>query len=233
MKLLCAGCDRLVDVAGFRVEGERWVLTCPRCGVEETLLPLGDPTVVLQSAPQDRGAPSLRTERAEADAHVEREAPKSGPPADGDPFGVPPGHCPKCAAPRRTAEGACPSCGLRPEQLKPEHLAPSAWLAEQWPTLIARWNDPAAHAALLKAAGPRGELAAVGRLFRLRLARFPGDGQAERGRDEVLRLAALPALEALPQTALRGPARLRAGLIGGLAILIALLSLVTLWQLVR
>jgi hypothetical protein len=40
----------------------------------------------------------------------------------------------------------------------------------------------------------QGELAQLGRLYRLRLADLPTDPYATRGRDEVLRLAVLPSV---------------------------------------
>ncbi|AKQ63221.1 hypothetical protein A176_000133 [Myxococcus hansupus] len=106
-------------------------------------------------------------------------------------FEPPEGVCPKCVAPRREEALACPQCGLVYVNHVPEAQAPSDVLVDAWRTLAARWEDWDAHDRLMTLAAGRGELAMVGRLYRIRLARAPGDTAAQRGRDEVVRRATL------------------------------------------
>jgi hypothetical protein len=65
-------------------------------------------------------------------------------------------------------------------------------LAGQWRELLGRWSDLQAHEKLVSAASLQGDLAPIGRLYRLRLALFPGDGAARQGRDAVLARASAP-----------------------------------------
>jgi hypothetical protein len=67
---------------------------------------------------------------------------------------------------------------------------PSPELRAAWTELAGQWDDLAAHDRTVALAATRGELAAVGRLYRIHLARQPRDPIATRGRDEVLRRAA-------------------------------------------
>jgi hypothetical protein len=102
---------------------------------------------------------------------------------------VPEGHCPKCIARRQPGAGACPHCGLVFANFVAAEHQPSQALAAAWTGLLGRWEDWEAHQELLALALERGELAAAGRLYLLRLARAPGDVNAQRGREEVLRRA--------------------------------------------
>ncbi len=129
------------------------------------------------------GAPSLRVVRGEAGQPL--------PLTDEVLFEPPEGACPKCVAPRREEALACPQCGLVYVNHVPESHAPSDILADAWRTLATRWEDWDAHDRLMTLAVGRGELAMVGRLYRIRLARAPGDTAAQRGRDEVVRRATL------------------------------------------
>jgi hypothetical protein len=72
----------------------------------------------------------------------------------------------------------------------PEGLEPSPAVAELWKASLSRWSDLERHDRLLQRALAQGELAMLGRLYRIRLAHSPHDPYASRGRDEVLRLAA-------------------------------------------
>jgi hypothetical protein len=69
---------------------------------------------------------------------------------------------------------------------------PSDPLAEAWRATLWGWSEWSLHERLLSMATARGELPAVGRLYRIRLVASPMAPIATRGRDEVLRLAALP-----------------------------------------
>ncbi len=109
--------------------------------------------------------------------------------ANGDAWSVPEGHCPKCIAVRPPQAISCAQCGLLFENFKPEELEPPPGIADQFQRLLSTWEDIEAHDRLVQAALIQGELATVGRLYRIRLARAPQDAYAARGRDEVLRLA--------------------------------------------
>jgi hypothetical protein len=104
---------------------------------------------------------------------------------------VPADRCPKCAAPRSAEAESCATCGLVFAQAPAEGYRPSEQTAAQWTALLAGWNDWASHQRLITAASVQGELAEVGRLYRLRLVTLPNDEMALRGREEVLRLATL------------------------------------------
>lgn len=108
------------------------------------------------------------------------------------PFEVPSGLCPKCLAKRAEAAASCPQCGLVFERFDAETVTPPEWLAEAWRTLLVQWGDEDQHDKLRKKAVQAEVLPAIGRLYRLRLASMPQDPYAQRGRDEVLRLASVP-----------------------------------------
>lgn len=106
-----------------------------------------------------------------------------------DPFMPPPGYCPKCIGPRREGPGVCPYCGLEYARFRIEEHRPSPVLSSTWLGVLELWESKGAHDKVLALASEKGELAALGRLYRIRLARSPDDAQAKRGREEVVRLA--------------------------------------------
>ncbi|MFP2913261.1 hypothetical protein ACLESD_51305, partial [Pyxidicoccus sp. 3LFB2] len=106
-------------------------------------------------------------------------------------FEPPPGFCPKCVAVRREGTESCAQCGLVYVNFIPDEHRPSEVLAEAWQGLAGHWDDWEAHDRLMTLAMGRGELAMLGRLYRLWLARAPDDAMAKRGRDEVVRRATL------------------------------------------
>jgi hypothetical protein len=137
--------------------------------------------VSLASSPSASNVVTLRTATADA---IERAAAS----AEHNPFEVPPGFCPKCVA-RRDGGAACPQCGLAFDTFVAADVEPPAWLREAWVALLRAWGDDAAHEALRQRAHQEDMLGALGRLYRLRLAVEPNDPIAEKGRNEVLRLA--------------------------------------------
>jgi hypothetical protein len=152
----------------------------------------------------------------------------------GDPFAPPPGHCPKCLAPRGEDALICPRCGLVYANFVAAEHRPSAPLGEAWVGLLAHWDDEARHERFLQLALARGELAGAGRLYRLRLAQAPQDLFAQRGRDEVLRLASAStsAALALESRGSGGPrSRLRGVAMAVLALLLVLAAVLLLRQL--
>ncbi len=119
-------------------------------------------------------------------------APSSSPSSSSsdDPFMPPPGFCPKCIGVRKEGAVVCPFCGLDYARFKPDESRPSGAVASTWLGVVELWESKGAHDKVLALSSERGELAALGRLYRIRLARNPEDAMAKRGREEVLRLAA-------------------------------------------
>lgn len=146
--------------------------------------PSQPPRVSLASSPTASNVVMLRTASVEA---VERAAQS----ADASPFEVPEGHCPKCLA-RRDGSPSCPQCGVQFLYFQEAHVAPPVWLKQAWVELLRDWGNDAQHDRLRARAQQEDALTALGRLYRLRLAVEPNDPIAEKGRGEVLRLAAAP-----------------------------------------
>lgn len=209
MKYLCAGCERLVEAGRFRSDGATLALTCPRCGAETPhhqaaadVAPEVPPATAPAAAPPPAPPPGLASS-----PRLVALRPVPPPSPEEDPFAVPEGHCPKCVAPRREGALSCTQCGLVfANALDAEHH-PSPEMLAAVRDLATRWEDPAAHERLVAAALARGELALAGRLYRIRLARQPQDAFAQRGRDEVLRLASTAGALAVPAKEEPGTAR--------------------------
>lgn len=212
MKLLCPACERLTEASGYRIDGGALLLRCSRCGVESAS---GIPTAEVRSeapapAAQDLRVIPLRPDMATpatvtasmalasvapADvalasvAPAEAVSPEAPPAGEVDPLAVPLGCCPKCIAPRGPEALACGQCGLVFSNFDAEEHRPSPSLLAGWARLRERWSETAGHDQFLRECMARGELAPAGRLYRIRLAHTPGDALAQRGRDEVVRLA--------------------------------------------
>ena len=173
---LCPSCERLTVFSEFRIEEDALVLRCARCQVESRSRAI-------------EAAPSVATIAASASALA--LIPTQTDRAAGEEIlSVPEGHCPKCVAVRPPQASSCAHCGLVFSNYKPEELEPSAALAEHFRRLLSNWDDVEEHDRVIQAALTQGELAVLGRLYRIRLARSADDAFAARGRDEVLRLAA-------------------------------------------
>ena len=106
-----------------------------------------------------------------------------------DPFMPPPGFCPKCIGVRKDGAVVCPYCGLEYARFRGEDFEPSTALYSTWQGVWQLWESKSAHDKVLALASERGELALLGRLYRIRQAYSPDDAVAKRGREEVLRLA--------------------------------------------
>lgn len=196
MKFICPSCERIVELAQWSVDGATLVVDCPACEAKTRLeRPFPSPRAVstaypsrplLSSVPGPMGSNVVALRPADATAvEAAREAARS------EPFRVPPDCCPKCVARKPPGAQACPQCGLdftRDGEVSP---AMSEGLRSTWVALLEDWSNDAQHKALLEQAAAGEELVAVGWLYRLALARTPGDARATRGRDEVLRRAAL------------------------------------------
>lgn len=189
MKFLCEGCERLVELERYRLDEGVLVVRCDRCGRETRAVARPAPAPA-PPPPARPSSPSPQVIPLRPAADVVQAAAEA---SEGDPLRVPEGHCPKCVARRPPGAAACPQCGLSSASFSPEALRPGPELESEWRALLKHWSAIDQHDRLLSAAVTRGELAAVGRLYRIRLAVHPEDPVAQRGRDEVLRLAALPA----------------------------------------
>lgn len=199
MKFLCPKCERLVELRDFKLEGAALVLPCPACHESSRVGPSTSPVALVPPVPVPLGAGPLQLTSSQGASNVvalrspgadavgqAAEAARRGP------FEVPRGRCPKCIAPRQPEALTCSQCGLTFAQFDAEHLAPSAWLERAWVELLEDWGREELHAEVRQRALAEQELAAVGRLYRLRLAANHEDPFAQRGRDEVVRLALMP-----------------------------------------
>jgi hypothetical protein len=101
---------------------------------------------------------------------------------------------------------ACTQCGLLAEHAHATNFLPPPSLRDHWRLLWDRWDDAVAHQHFRQTALMQGELAEAGRLYQLRLARLPGDPQAERGRSELLQLASTAEIDSPRRLA---PSRIR------------------------
>jgi hypothetical protein len=108
---------------------------------------------------------------------------------------------------------------------KPEELVPSPTLAEDFRRLLSSWDDVEGHDRVIQAALAQGELAVLGRLYRIRLARSADDAFAARGRDEVLRLATASSAGLARGESDTIPRYRSAGLIGALVALLLFLAI--------
>jgi hypothetical protein len=197
MRFLCDACERLAPPAAFRVELGVLVMTCARCGQESRARPeeavaaavarANEPEPEKALPPRSTTAPSLKVVALRPSEVQVREAAELA--RSGDPFAVPPGFCPKCIAVRKEGAEACAACGLVYSNFNPSEQELSEPLRAAWLSVLERWDDRDAHDRLLSLAVGRGELAMAGRLYRIRLAQAPDDLYAQRGRDEVVRLA--------------------------------------------
>ncbi|MFY1831810.1 hypothetical protein ACN47A_38200 [Myxococcus fulvus] len=200
MKFQCEACERLIPLESYRLESGGLVVSCQRCGAENRAR-AAQPLVASPSA----GGESLVSARAPEDVAV-AEAPGRAsvtalrvlrgpevdlPPLDDDDalFEPPPGHCPKCVSTRREVDTSCSQCGLVYANFLEAEYVPSDTLATEWRKLAVHWAQWEAHDRLLTLAMGRGELATVGRLYRVRLARAPDDAVAQRAREEIVRRA--------------------------------------------
>jgi hypothetical protein len=106
---------------------------------------------------------------------------------------IPPGHCPKCIAPRSREALLCPACGLVFANFRAEEHQPSAALESAWYGLEGRWEKSEEHEKFLQMAFNLDELAKAGRLYRIRLAQRPDDAQAKTALESMVRMASTAA----------------------------------------
>jgi hypothetical protein len=146
-----------------------------------------------------------------------------------EPFLVPPNVCPRCISPRTGAE-ECPHCGVRFERYEEALSMPPRWLRDEWLPLLRDWGNESKHAQLRRKAQQLDSLAAVGRLYRLRLVAAPDDPIAAQGREDILRLASVPMNYGTSDDTIEQRRRvITIAVVGTVALLISLV----LWVLVR
>lgn len=223
MKFLCPSCERLADIAGFRLDAGALLLRCGKCGVESR-------EASPPSAPPSAAAPEPR-EAAPAPLVFLRAVGPGGPlaPVREDPFTVPEGFCPKCIAPRKPGEQACASCGLLFANFRPADQEVPPPIASAWRELLEAWQENEAHDRFLRLAVADGQMVAAARLYRIQLAHHPDDPFAARGRDDVVRLASAAA-SALEPARGKGPAPARRWQVAavaaiGLAVLVLIVTM--------
>jgi hypothetical protein len=149
------------------------------------------PAARAPAEPERPPGPNLRVVRDSEPTQPEAPAAATGPE---DPFMPPSGFCPKCVGTRREGTVVCPHCGLDFSRFKADELRPSPLLSSTWQGVVELWDTKSAHDKVLALASEKGELPALGRLYRIRLARHPDDAMAQRGREEVVRLASAGSL---------------------------------------
>jgi hypothetical protein len=182
MNGLCSACKQPVEVVDFRLGEGVVVVRCPACGKQQRL--------------------SLSEASGDAETRVVPRAPEVRPPsaspsfpkqAPVEPFfEAPEGFCPKCVAPRTPEAKSCPACGLLFGKAQATDFAPSSGLGEAFRALAAHWGEAAAHARFLHLAAETGELAAAGRLYRIRLAKAPEDTVARASLEATVKMASAP-----------------------------------------
>jgi hypothetical protein len=188
MNGLCFFCQQPVEVVDFRLGEGVVVVRCPACGKEQRLS--------LSEASGDNSGAAASAFNPEPQAKA--PAPPSGlQPASGaqpfEPAFEPPlGFCPKCVAPRPPAANSCPACGLVFGKALSTDVVPSAGLQASFRALGAHWEEAAAHVRFLHLAQKSGELAAAGRLYRIRLAQAPEDAVARASLEATVKMASAP-----------------------------------------
>lgn len=246
VKYVCSQCERLVPVEDFRLDGPTLVVRCPKCGAETRSEPAAPSLTVPapDAVPAPRPSPSaprpvltrptgahsnevaLRSPQADAVSSAAKSVATA--------FDVPAGLCVKCLTPVVAGKTECPSCG-NPYGTLPELPEVPEWLRTAWVELLSQWDDTARHDKLRKQAVEQQELASIGRLYRLRLARNPNDPIATLGRDEVLRLALFPSLNlsTAQKPAREGDAKWKWVMVGLVFLLVAGVLVAFAWNLLK
>ncbi len=194
MKFLCPQCERLVELRDFKLDGAALTIPCAACGNVARVNPASSPphltpgerpALQLTSVPGTSNVVTLLTPSSDA-ILAAAVAATSGP------FDAPAGRCPKCIAPRQTSATTCTQCGLTFTAFDASQVDAPDWLKDAWVGLLADWSNEPLHAELRHRALADEALASLGRLYRLRLVSKPDDPFAQRGREEVLRIALMP-----------------------------------------
>jgi hypothetical protein len=201
MNGLCPACKQPVEVVDFRLGEGIVVVRCSSCGQQQRLslsAASGNPEAPAPLPPvREVRPPSAAPSGAAAPAQPGAIAPA---------FEAPAGFCPKCIAPRSAEAKSCPSCGLDFGKALAGDVQPSSVLVSAFSALAAQWAEAPAHVRFLHLAADRGELAAAGRLYRIRLAGFPGDAVARASLEATVKMASAPVSVAAIKSAPEGAA---------------------------
>ena len=138
--------------------------------------------------------------------------------------GIPAGYCPKCIAPSREGSISCTHCGLAWGSYRAANFFLSEATRGLWLQALADYENRPLHLTLIQMAESQGELALLGRLYRMRLAHFPEEAPAKFARDEILRRASIVTVPQGPSAprpdAIPPRGRIRMPIVVGLAALI-------------
>jgi hypothetical protein len=183
MNGLCSACKQPVEVVDFRLGEGIVVVRCPACGKQQRL------SLSEASGDLEAPAPALAKAAPEAPSAALNLPPPVRQAGMEPAFEPPAGFCPKCVAPRRPEAKSCPSCGLVFGKALSGDVTPSSALVSAFSALAARWGEAPAHVTFLQLAAERGELAAAGRLYRIRLAKVPQDAVARASLEATVKMA--------------------------------------------
>jgi hypothetical protein len=182
MNGLCPACKQPVEVVDVRLGEGIVVVRCPACATEQRL-----------ALSESSGAKARTSGPPLAPAAAPPPPSRSAQPLAIEPAFEPPADfCPKCVSPRKPGSSSCPACGLVFGQAVATDLRPSAGLLSAFSALAARWDDASAQTRFLHLAAAGGELAAAGRLYRIRLAQVPGDKVARASLEATVKMASAP-----------------------------------------
>jgi hypothetical protein len=182
MNGLCPACKQPVEVVDFRLAEGIVLVRCAACGTQQRL------ALSVESGPESRASAPTPVPAASS-------AWPSLPPqrlAIPVAFEPPAAFCPKCVSPRTPGAKSCPSCGLVFGKPLSGEVRPSPGLASAFSALAERWDDAPAHGRFLHLAAAGGELAAAGRLYRIRLAEAPEDAVARASLEATVKMASAP-----------------------------------------
>jgi len=204
--LICLRCDQLTEPTAFRAEGQVVLAVCSQCGGEVQIGELSPapprprrsgPLAAVPTPPPLPAPAPAQAARTELLSEVVTLSLEDLPV---EPFAPPPSYCPKCIAPLGGGAMTCPHCGIDARRREPSANEPPALLTEAWKSLVADWERPESHAALIKLAERHGLLGELGRLYLIYLAQRPHDRLADQGLEEVSRLVATAEAERAPDT---------------------------------
>ncbi len=189
MNGLCSACQQPVEVVDFRLGEGIVIVRCTACGKQQRLS-LSEASGA-GDVPSPQG-PVAATVSPRVTASAPRLQPAASAPRIEPLFAPPEGFCPKCVAPRAATATSCPACGLVFGNASGDELQPSKGLAAAFQALAGRWGEAPEHARFLHLAQASGELAAAGRLYRIRLAQAPADAVARASLEATVKMASAP-----------------------------------------
>jgi DNA-directed RNA polymerase subunit M/transcription elongation factor TFIIS len=160
MKYLCPDCERLVAPGSTRVEDDRIVLECPKCGAVERIELDGElEDAACAGDAVDSSLPSIDGETEVSDD----EESTASPAVDRESSA-----CPKCGAPRG-AEDACAKCGLIfAKWTEDADSETPETVVQLWKNIQKHWDDEILHRDFLRACLEVEALSFAARCYRSR-----------------------------------------------------------------